>query len=51
MGVAVWGLRFIPQVQALRPDLRLVALIAAGIAIYAVLAWREIAWCWRELRR
>jgi len=49
MGLAVFGLRFIPQLQSLRPELRLAVLIAAGIVIYSVLARREIAWCWREI--
>jgi PST family polysaccharide transporter len=49
MGLAVWAIGRIPQIQSLAPALRLGVLVAAGIAIYAVLAVREMAWCWREL--
>ncbi len=49
MGLAVWGLGHIPLLQSLAPWIRLAVLVAAGVVIYALLAAREIAWCWREL--
>jgi PST family polysaccharide transporter len=51
MGLAVWGLRRAPQIQALAPAMRLAILVAAGIVIYCVLAFREIVWCWGELEQ
>jgi polysaccharide transporter, PST family len=49
MGLAVWGIGCIPQLQSLAPAMRLAILVGAGVIIYAALAAREIAWCWREL--
>ena len=49
MGLAVWGLGRVPQIQSLAPAMRLALLVAAGVVIYVVLAWREIACCWGEL--
>jgi Membrane protein involved in the export of O-antigen and teichoic acid len=49
MGLAVWGLGRIPQLQSLAPAARLAILVGAGVVIYAALAAREFAWCWREL--
>jgi PST family polysaccharide transporter len=50
MGIAVWALGRIPPFQSLGPILRLSVLAATGVVIYAVLAARELVWCWRELR-
>ncbi len=50
MGLAVWGLGRVPQIQSLAPAMRLGILVVAGVVIYALLAAREMAWCWGELR-
>jgi O-antigen/teichoic acid export membrane protein len=49
MGLAVWGLSVIPQIQALSPAWRLGVLVAAGVVLYAALAFRELRWAWLEL--
>jgi len=50
MGLAVWAIGRIPQVQSLAPAVRLSVLVAAGVAVYCILAARELAWGWRELQ-
>ncbi len=42
--------RLFPFHQSLAPVFRLGISIAVGVAVYGLLARREIAWCWRELR-
>jgi O-antigen/teichoic acid export membrane protein len=49
MGLVVWALRLIPGEASLRPELRLAVAIVVGVATYALLARRELAWCYREL--
>lgn len=50
MGMTVYGLRLLlidqPQVPQ---EARLVLLIIAGALLYGIFAFRELAWCWREL--
>jgi PST family polysaccharide transporter len=50
MGLVVGAFRLFPFHQSFAPLLRLAISIAVGIAVYSLLARREIAWCWRELR-
>ena len=49
MAAAVWGLRLLLAAQPIPAWGRLAVVIAAGVAIYLALAWREIRWCWHEL--
>ena len=50
MGLVVWGLDLLPPLRSLAPAIRLAVLVAAGVAVYALLARRELAWLWHELR-
>ena len=50
MGLVVWGLGLVPPLRSLAPAVRLGVLVAAGVAVYALLARRELAWLWHELR-
>jgi hypothetical protein len=50
MGLAVWGLRnMLLLAPSAGPAVRLVVLIAAGVAVYLLLAWREVRWAAQEL--
>jgi PST family polysaccharide transporter len=49
MALAVFGLRMLPPVHSLAPASRLALLVVAGVAIYSLLARRELMWCWSEL--
>jgi hypothetical protein len=56
MGLAVWGLRQVllltdgPEVHpTVPPAVRLVALIALGVLVYSLVAWREVRWAIAEL--
>ena len=49
MGLAVWGISLLPPVRALRVELRLATLVAAGVIVYAALTFRELRWIWHEL--
>jgi O-antigen/teichoic acid export membrane protein len=49
MGLVVWSLRFLPPLPSAQPWLRLGVSVAVGIAVYALLARRELAWAWHEI--
>jgi O-antigen/teichoic acid export membrane protein len=48
MGLAVWLIGRIPLVRSLEPLVRLGLLVGSGVAIYAILAIRELNWCLSE---
>jgi PST family polysaccharide transporter len=50
MGLVVWGLGLLPPLGSLAPAIRLGMLVTAGVAVYSLLARRELTWFWHELR-
>ena len=50
MGLAVWGLRSVLMLApTLPPAVRLVGLVALGVLVYSLIAWREVRWAIGEL--
>jgi PST family polysaccharide transporter len=51
MGLAVWGLRSLLVLSPSVPSTwRLVLLIAAGVVVYLLVAWREVRWAIGEFK-
>jgi PST family polysaccharide transporter len=49
MGLVVWAIGGLPPMRMMDAAWRLAILIATGASAYTMLAWQELAWCWREL--